>query len=134
MWSQGFHASHRPGWLWQCQPPVTPTTPMAHPMSTRCSGRFWKTTPSQGKFKGQRCYGYISIEEFINAVSAIRRGEAVASDYDHNLATLHTTICVTAILEAGRRSLDSSNLPFGFIYADESSCEPMEIRPLCSSV
>ena len=54
---------------------------------------------SQGRFKGQRCYGYISLEEFVNAATQIRKGEAVAGDFDHALATMHTTIAVTAILE-----------------------------------
>jgi len=95
---------------------------------------FWKTTPSNGKFKGQRCYGYISIEEFIDAAQEIRQGKAVASDFDHRLATMHTTIAVTAILEAGRRSLDAGNLPFGFTYASNDSCEPTGIVPLATSI
>jgi len=91
---------------------------------------FWKTTPSKGKFKGQRCYGYISLEEFIDAASKIRKGEAVASDYDHALATMRTTVAVTAILEAGRKSLDAGNVPFGFTYSDSDSYEPTGVLPL----
>jgi len=91
---------------------------------------FWKTTPSNGKFKGQRCYGYISIEEFIDAAASIRRGEATPADFNQRLATLRKTICVTAILEAGRKSLDAGGKPFGFTYADDASCEPVNIVAL----
>lgn len=105
---------------------------------------FWKTTPSQGRFKGQRCYGYISLEapprrptrklrltpspnlpleEFVDAATRIRQGDAVAADFDHTLATMHTTIPVTAILEAGARSLQTGGKAVVLKYADDSSCE-----------
>jgi len=38
---------------------------------------------------------------------AIKKGEAVPSDFDGSLATLSCTLRTTAILEAGRRSLDA---------------------------
>lgn len=49
---------------------------------------------------------YRSFEAFIDAVAAIKRGDATPADFDHQLATLQTTQRTTAILEAGRLSLD----------------------------
>lgn len=51
-----------------------------------------------GNFSGQSSYGYASIATFIEAV----RGEQV------ELATIQSTRAVTAILEAGRKSLDQN--------------------------
>lgn len=47
-----------------------------------------------------------SLEAFVDAVSAINAGSAAPSDFDHDLASVATTYRTTAILEAGRRSLD----------------------------
>eukprot|EP01033_Poteriospumella_lacustris_P005531 gene5531-3945_t len=67
---------------------------------------FMKYTPSDGKFSGQLGYGYRSFEAFVDAVNQIRRGEASVYDFQHSLATLEHTYRTTAILEAGRLSLD----------------------------
>merc|ERR1712050_666635 len=50
---------------------------------------FWKPTPSDGKFTAQRTYGYLS--------------------------TIGTIVGTTAILEAGRLSLDSGGKPFELV-------------------
>ncbi len=68
---------------------------------------YMKYTPNEadGSFGGQRGYGYLSIESFIEGCAAINRGD----DFDQVgkfRPTLETTLEVTAILEAGRRSLD----------------------------
>lgn len=56
---------------------------------------FFRYTPdAHGRFAGQSCYGYQSIADFI-----LGRRE--------NLATIETTRNTTAILEAGRKSLDT---------------------------
>jgi D-galacturonate reductase len=68
---------------------------------------FMKYTPDEGRFTGQLGYGYRSIEAFIDAVRQINAGVASARDFDSRLATVHTTQQGTAILEAGRRSLDA---------------------------
>ncbi|MEQ1830082.1 MAG: Gfo/Idh/MocA family oxidoreductase [Pirellula sp.] len=69
---------------------------------------FMKYTPdAEGFFAGQNGYGYKSIEMFIQAAEEIRRGHASPSDFNSRLATVSDTIQVTAILEAGRRSLDA---------------------------
>eukprot|EP00598_Pedospumella_elongata_P007344 CAMPEP_0184985464 /NCGR_PEP_ID=MMETSP1098-20130426/14130_1 /TAXON_ID=89044 /ORGANISM="Spumella elongata, Strain CCAP 955/1" /LENGTH=464 /DNA_ID=CAMNT_0027509551 /DNA_START=33 /DNA_END=1427 /DNA_ORIENTATION=+ len=68
---------------------------------------FMKYTPTDGKFSGQLGYGYRSIEAFVDAVAAINAGAAMVSQYDHKLASVATTYRTTAILEAGRISLDT---------------------------
>lgn len=68
---------------------------------------FMKYTPdADGYFAGQSGYGYRSIEDFVQAAAAIRDGKATVASYVGKLATLQETVVVTAILEAGRKSLD----------------------------
>ena len=67
-----------------------------------------KYTPSEsGHFDGQRGYGYISIEKFVDAARSVNGGTSEPSDYDkHGLPTIENTVLTTAILHAGRISLD----------------------------
>jgi D-galacturonate reductase len=67
-----------------------------------------KYTPSEsGHFDGQRGYGYISIEKFTDAARSVNAGVSKPSDYDkHGLPTIENTVLTTAILNAGRMSLD----------------------------
>lgn len=67
-----------------------------------------KYSPSvSGHFDGQRGYGYISIESFIDAARSVNTGHSTPSDYDkHGLPTIANTVLTTAILNAGRISLD----------------------------
>jgi len=69
---------------------------------------YMKYSPSEtGHFDGQRGYGYVSIEKFIDAARAVNAGAADAADYDrHGLPTIANTVLTTAILNAGRISLD----------------------------
>jgi D-galacturonate reductase len=67
---------------------------------------FMKYTPTDGHFSGQGGYGYRSIEAFVDAVEAVNSGKAQVRAFDEALASIHTTLRTTAILEAGRRSLD----------------------------
>jgi len=68
---------------------------------------FMKYTPdARGRFVGQQAYGYRSIADFIEAAASIRNGTSTPADWNDRLATVHDTFQVTAILEAGRRSLD----------------------------
>jgi D-galacturonate reductase len=68
---------------------------------------FMKYAPdAEGYFAGQSGYGYRSIEDFVEAANAIRAGGAAAESFAGKLATIQETAVVTAILEAGRRSLD----------------------------
>jgi D-galacturonate reductase len=67
-----------------------------------------KYSPSEsGHFDGQRGYGYISIEKFIDAARSVNAGLTTPDSYDtHGLPTIKNTVLTTAILHAGRISLD----------------------------
>jgi len=68
---------------------------------------FMKYAPdAEGNFAGQSAYGYQSIADFVKAASVIREQQATTADFRGKLATVHDTLAVTAVLEAGRRSLD----------------------------
>lgn len=78
---------------------------------------FMKYTPTDGKFSGQLGYGYRSFEAFIDAVQDINAAHKTVADFDHSLASLATTFRTTAILEAGRRSLDEGRA-IQIVYED----------------
>ncbi|KAK4178752.1 hypothetical protein QBC36DRAFT_95902 [Triangularia setosa] len=60
-----------------------------------------------GNFNGQSGYGYVSMEKFVDGCRSINAGELKPTDLDaKGLPTLRNTIATTAILEAGRRSID----------------------------
>ncbi|KDN52946.1 NAD(P)-binding protein [Tilletiaria anomala UBC 951] len=61
---------------------------------------------ADGYFDGQTGYGYRSLELFIRACTEINSGRRDAQSYTGKLPTIHDTVATTAILEAGRRSLD----------------------------
>ncbi|KAI0793419.1 NAD-P-binding protein [Abortiporus biennis] len=69
---------------------------------------YMKYSPSEsGHFDGQRGYGYISIEKFIDAARSVNAEATKPADYDtHGLPTIANTVLTTAILNAGRISLD----------------------------
>ncbi len=84
---------------------------------------FMKYTPdADGYFAGQHGYGYQSIEAFVDAATAVRRGDASPRDFSGRLATVHDTVLVTAILQAGRLSLDHANRWVRICYDDEGRC------------
>jgi len=71
---------------------------------------FMKYEPdSQGRFAGQGGYGYQSIEAFVSAALSVKKRETEPSDWIEKLATAQNTLPVTAVLEAGRVSLDEEN-------------------------
>lgn len=92
---------------------------------------FMKYTPSDGKFAGQNGYGCRSFEVFIDAVAKLKTGCAAVADYDHSLASIATTYRTTAILEAGRMSLDQQR-PVEIVYATTTdpavACTPIELK------
>ncbi|KAL2136906.1 hypothetical protein VTI74DRAFT_67 [Chaetomium olivicolor] len=62
-----------------------------------------------GNFNGQSGYGYVSFEKFVDGCRAVNAGELKPADLDaKGLPTLRNTIATTAILEAGRRSIDEN--------------------------
>lgn len=67
-----------------------------------------KYTPSSTKhFDGQTGYGYISIEKFVDAAREVNAKISSVQDYDrYGLPTIANTVLTTAILNAGRISLD----------------------------
>jgi D-galacturonate reductase len=89
---------------------------------------FMKYTPdAQGYFSGQSGYGYRSIEAFVDAVSQVRDGVATPAEFRGGLATVDDTVLVTAILEAGRRSLDHGGLPQQIEYAGSGSAVALSV-------
>lgn len=61
----------------------------------------------EGNFAGQTGYGYISIEKFVDGCRAMNEGNVTLDELDgRGLPTLRNTVATTAILEAGRRSID----------------------------
>ena len=79
-----------------------------------------KYTPSEGRFVGQQGYGYRSLEAFIDAVRSINAGLKSPEDFRHSLASIASTYRSTAILEAGRRSLDDGGRQIRILYTDSS--------------
>ena len=78
---------------------------------------FMKYTPdADGFFSGQNGYGYRSLEAFVDAAESINAGRQTPEDYRGNLATVDDTVPVTAILEAGRRSLDEQQRVYQIDY------------------
>jgi len=71
---------------------------------------YMKYAPDEdGNFAGQSGYGYVSMEKFVDGCRAVNAGSLKPSDLDaKGLPTLKNTIATTAILEAGRRSIDEN--------------------------
>lgn len=69
---------------------------------------YMKYAPDEeGNFNGQSGYGYVSFEKFVDGCRAVNSGSLKPADLDaRGLPTLRNTIATTAILEAGRRSID----------------------------
>ena len=94
-----------------------------------CNPLFMKYTPSaSGEFSGQLGYGYRSFEAFIDAVRSIQAGDATPSDFDASLPTIEATILGTAVLEAGRVSLDNGGFPVRIAYSEEDAYTPVGLQ------
>ena len=76
------------------------------------------TPDARGYFAGQHGYGYRSIEAFVDAAAACQRGESTATEIEASgaLATARNTLTITAILEAGRLSLNAEGKPVHIVY------------------
>ncbi|KAJ3078872.1 hypothetical protein HK102_004184, partial [Quaeritorhiza haematococci] len=84
---------------------------------------FMRYTPdAAGFYAGQNGYGHLSIEKWAQACLDIKQGKRSVRDYVEgggsnggarvsDLATIDETAIVTAILEAGRKSLDLGGVP-----------------------
>ncbi|VFM96970.1 MAG: D-galacturonate reductase [Candidatus Kentron sp. G] len=86
---------------------------------------FMKYEPTEGEFAGQYGYGYRSIEAFMDAAHAIAANEAKATDFDAALPTAASALQGTAILEAGRKSLDHGGFPVEIRYESDESPQPV---------
>ena len=99
---------------------------------------YMKYTPgADGGFAGQRGYGYRSIEAFLLAAAEVNEGDARVADISQRdvLATIDTTARVTAMLEAGRVSLDNASRAVTIEYPNahdpnvvDFDAEPVGIR------
>ena len=83
---------------------------------------------TKGRYCGQSGYGYVSFERFVRAAAEINEGTKTPSDFDDELPTGRVTEAVTAILEAGRISLDSNGSKVALLY------ENMEDRSQITSL
>jgi D-galacturonate reductase len=89
---------------------------------------FMKYAPDEdGNFAGQNGYGYRSFEAFLDAADNVRQGHATPDDFSDKLATASDTVWVTAILEAGRISLDSAGATVA-IESDASGFQRLRKR------
>lgn len=78
----------------------------------------------EGNFNGQSGYGYVSFEKFIDGVTAVNEGRVSLAELDkRGLPTLRNTILTTAILEAGRRSLDDGGRAIQVIASEGDKVE-----------
>lgn len=73
-------------------------------------------------------YGYQSIEKFVDAAGLVNQGTLSPQGVTSAgvLATVDSTLVVTAILEAGRISLDNDGAAVRIIY-DAEGVEPTEL-------
>ena len=69
------------------------------------SQKLEKKLENIGFFAGQSGYGYVSFEKFVRACQEVNAGKKL--DDMQALPTIDKTVLCTAILEAGRRSLDT---------------------------
>ncbi|OAP57510.1 hypothetical protein AYL99_08248 [Fonsecaea erecta] len=78
----------------------------------------------EGNFNGQSGYGYVSFEKFIDGVTAVNEGRVTLDQLDkRGLPTLRNTVLTTAILEAGRRSLDEGGRSVEIVVGDHDNVE-----------
>eukprot|EP01130_Rhizamoeba_saxonica_P009028 TRINITY_DN3663_c0_g1_i1.p1 TRINITY_DN3663_c0_g1~~TRINITY_DN3663_c0_g1_i1.p1 ORF type:complete len:416 (-),score=92.31 TRINITY_DN3663_c0_g1_i1:26-1273(-) len=91
---------------------------------------YMKYTPSaSGHFAGQSGYGYVSLQTFVEAAQQLNTGKVEDPSYfdDKELATVNEEFLTTAILQAGKKSIESGEvvtieyteegIPQGYRYA-----------------
>eukprot|EP01059_Diplonema_ambulator_P007103 TRINITY_DN16632_c0_g1_i1.p1 TRINITY_DN16632_c0_g1~~TRINITY_DN16632_c0_g1_i1.p1 ORF type:complete len:420 (+),score=142.14 TRINITY_DN16632_c0_g1_i1:34-1293(+) len=81
---------------------------------------------AQGRYCGRNGYGYLSFESFVEAATAINNGEMKVTDYDFDLPTGRSTLKMTAILEAGRISLDEKGREVTIVYDEAGDPASLE--------
>lgn len=71
---------------------------------------FMRYTPQNNQFVGQNGYGYQSIKNFLVACNQLNTTSLPVSYFEDRLPTFGNTLNVTAILQAGRISLDDKRV------------------------
>lgn len=84
-----------------------------------CNPLYMIYTPKNGKFVGQSGYGVRSLRNFIDSCISVNAGDKTADDVRADNASVHDTMIGTAILEAGRRSLDAGGKPMDIVYGED---------------
>ena len=74
---------------------------------------------TKGRYCGQSGYGYVSFERFVKAAAEINAGKKIPGDFDDELPTGKVTEAVTAILEAGRISLNNNGNQVALLYENK---------------
>ena len=78
------------------------------------------TPDTKGRYCGQAGYGYVSFERFVRAATEINEGKSTPADFDDELPTGRVTEGITAILEAGRISLDNEGREVNLLYENQA--------------
>merc|ERR1712137_1426200 len=71
-------------------------------------------------------YGVRSLTNFIDSCISVNVGNKTADDVRPDNASVHDTMIGTAILEAGRRSLDAGGKPMDIVYGEDKEV-PVDI-------
>jgi len=79
-----------------------------------------------GHFNGHHGYGYKSLDVFVNSCIAVNEGSTKLEDLHNRIPTLKACIVTTAILEAGRASLDGKGKRMTFTYDSEGTISGYE--------
>jgi D-galacturonate reductase len=79
-----------------------------------------------GHFNGHHGYGYKSLDVFVNSCIAVNEGLTKLEDLHDRIPTLKACIVTTAILEAGRASLDGKGKRMTFTYDSEGTISGYE--------
>jgi len=87
---------------------------------------------TKGRYCGQSGYGYVSFERFVRAAQEINDGKKKPEDFDDELPTGRSTMLVTAILEAGRISLDKGGATVELRY--DAQDEVTNLKAISSNV
>jgi D-galacturonate reductase len=84
----------------------------------------------RGHFAGQQGYGYVSIETFVQNVIGISEGGITLTQAEEDLASIRTTVGVTAILDAGRKSINDGGKPYRIVYSETDPETPVTLEPV----
>ena len=96
-------------------PKATPEAAVYNPFYMRYA------PDEEGNFAGQSGYGYVSFEKFVDYATKVNAGTLKVEDVDRlGLPTISNTVLTTAILEAGRRSLDEGGRSVQIVVQGET--------------